>query len=71
MLGVVGHVKMESLNQNSDRVQGYFSYNQQPGTGMTVIIKAASDPNLLISSVRGRGEVDRSGSADLQPAHDG
>jgi putative ABC transport system permease protein len=53
VLGVVGHVKMESLNQNSDRVQGYFSYNQQPGTGMTVIIKGASDPNLLISSVRG------------------
>jgi putative ABC transport system permease protein len=46
-------VKMESLNQNSDRVQGYLSYNQQPGTGMTVIIKGASDPNLLISSVRG------------------
>src|SRR4029078_6920429 len=53
VLGVVGRVKMESLNQNSDRVQGYFSYNQQPGTGMTVIIKGASDPNLLISSVRG------------------
>jgi putative ABC transport system permease protein len=53
VLGVVGRVKMESLNQNSDRVQGYFAYNQQPAGSMTVIIKGASDPNLLISSVRG------------------
>ena len=53
VLGVVGRVKMESLNQNSDRVQGYFAFNQTPQGGMTVIIKGASDPNQLISSVRG------------------
>jgi len=53
VLGVVGRVKMESLNQNSDRVQGYFPYNQTPAGDMTVLIKGASDPNLLISSVRG------------------
>ena len=52
VLGVVGRVKMESLNQNSDRVQGYFAFNQTPSNGMTVIIKGASDPNLLISSAR-------------------
>jgi putative ABC transport system permease protein len=52
ILGVVGRVKMESLNQNSDRVQGYFPFNQIPQGGMTVIIKGASDPNLLISSAR-------------------
>ena len=52
VLGVVGRVKMESLNQNSDRVQGYFAFNQVPQGGMTVIIKGASDPNQLISSVR-------------------
>jgi len=52
VLGVVGRVKMESLNQNSDRVQGYFAFNQIPLGGMTVIIKGASDPNLLISSAR-------------------
>ncbi len=52
VLGVVGRVKMESLNQNSDRVQGYFAFNQTPSSGMTVIIKGASDPNQLISSVR-------------------
>jgi putative ABC transport system permease protein len=53
VLGVVGRVKMESLNQNSDRVQGYFAFNQMSLGGMTVIIKGASDPNQLISSVRG------------------
>lgn len=52
VLGVVGRVKMESLNQNSDRVQGYFAFNQIPQGGMTVVIKGASDPNQLISSVR-------------------
>ena len=50
VLGVVGRVKMESLNQNSDRVQGYFPFNQTPSDDMTVIIKGASDPNQLISS---------------------
>ncbi|HEX6717953.1 MAG TPA: ABC transporter permease [Pyrinomonadaceae bacterium] len=53
VIGVVGRVKMESLNQNSDRVQGYFAFNQVPGSDMTIIIKGASDPNQLISSVRG------------------
>lgn len=52
VLGVVGRVNMESLNQNSNRVQGYFSYAQNPASGMTVIVKAASDPNLLIKSIR-------------------
>jgi len=52
VIGVVGRVKMESLNQNSDRVQGYFAYNQMPQSGMTIIIKGASDPNQLIASVR-------------------
>ena len=53
VLGVVGRVKMESLNQNSDRVQGYFAFNQVPLGGMTVVIKGASDPNQMISSIRG------------------
>lgn len=52
VLGVVGRVNMESLNQNSNRVQGYFTYAQNPASGMTVIVKAASDPNLLINSIR-------------------
>lgn len=52
VIGVVGRVKMESLNQNSDRVQGYFPFAQVPSGGMTVIMKAASDPNQLVGSVR-------------------
>jgi putative ABC transport system permease protein len=52
VLGVVGRVKMESLNQNSDRVQGYFPFNQVPNGSMTVIVKGSSDPNMLISSMR-------------------
>ena len=52
VIGVVGRVKMESLNQNSDRVQGYFPFAQVPQGGMTIIMKGASDPNQLISSVR-------------------
>ena len=52
VIGVVGRVKMESLNRNSDRVQGYFAFAQLPLNGMTVIIKGASDPNQLIGSAR-------------------
>jgi putative ABC transport system permease protein len=52
VVGVVGRVKMEGLNQDSHRVQGYFPFNQIPNGGMTVIIKGASDPNQLIAAVR-------------------
>jgi putative ABC transport system permease protein len=52
VIGVVGRVKMESLNQNSDRVQGYFPFNQTPSDNMTVIVKGSSDPNQLIGSMR-------------------
>ena len=52
VIGVVGRVKMDSLSENSDRVQGYFAFNQLPLDDMTVLIKGASDPNQLISSVR-------------------
>ncbi|HKO61901.1 MAG TPA: ABC transporter permease [Pyrinomonadaceae bacterium] len=52
VLGVVGRVKMEGLGQDSNRVQGYFSFPQLGSGGMTVIVKAQSDPNQLISSLR-------------------
>jgi putative ABC transport system permease protein len=52
VIGVVGRVKMESLNKNSDRVQGYFPFNQTGSGAMTVIVKGSSDPNQLLSSVR-------------------
>lgn len=53
VIGVVGRVKMESLNQNSDRVQGYFPFYQVPAGSMTVVLKASSDPNLILGGVRG------------------
>ena len=52
VIGIVGRVKMDSLSQDSNRVQGYFSFAQNPGAGMTIIIKGVSDPNQLIASVR-------------------
>jgi putative ABC transport system permease protein len=52
VLGVVGRVKMEGLSQDSNRVQGYFSFAQMPFSGMTVITKAAADPNQLVASLR-------------------
>jgi predicted permease len=52
VLGVVGRVKMESLGTDSKRVQGYFPFAQIPSGGMTVILKAAGDPNQLIAAVR-------------------
>ena len=52
VVGVVGRVKMEGLSQDSHRVQGYFAYAQLPPSGMTVIIKAVGDPNVLLASAR-------------------
>jgi len=52
VLGVVGRVKMEGLGEDSMRVQGYFPFAQIPDSDMTVILKAAGDPNQLISAVR-------------------
>lgn len=52
VLGVVGRVKMEGLSQDSNRVQGYFSFAQMPFSGMTVIAKASADPNQLIAALR-------------------
>jgi putative ABC transport system permease protein len=52
VLGVVGRVKMEGLSQDSNRVQGYFAFAQNPSDDMTVILKASGDPNQLIAAVR-------------------
>jgi putative ABC transport system permease protein len=54
VVGVVGRVKMESLDDDSNRVQGYFSFAQIPFTAMTVIMKANGDPNQLIALARER-----------------
>ena len=52
VVGVVGRVKMEGLTQDSKRVQGYFAFAQMPNNSMTVIARAAADPNQLIAAMR-------------------
>ena len=52
VVGIVGRVKMEGLNQDSNRVQGYLPFAQLAFSGMTVIVKGSGDPNQLMTSVR-------------------
>src|ERR1043166_2887060 len=52
VLGVVGRVKMDSLSQDSNRVQGYFPYAQMPQGGMTLVVKGSGDPTQLVASAR-------------------
>ena len=52
VVGVVGRVKMDGLNTDSNRVQGYFPFYQLPSSGMTVIVKSTLDPNQLIAAAR-------------------
>jgi putative ABC transport system permease protein len=52
VIGVVGRVRMEGLTEDSNRVQAYFASAQLPYSGMTVLMKAAGDPNQLINSAR-------------------
>ena len=43
---------MEALDDDSNRVQGYFSFAQVPFTGMTIVVKGNGDPNQLIAAAR-------------------
>jgi len=43
---------MESLSQDSNRVQGYFPFAQMPQGSMTVIVKGSGDPNQLVAASR-------------------
>jgi putative ABC transport system permease protein len=52
VVGVVGRVKMEGLSQDSNRVQGYFSFAQLQGGDMTVIVRGSADPNQMVAAVR-------------------
>ena len=52
VVGVVGRVKMEALDDDSNRVQGYFSFAQMPFTAMTMVVKGNNDPNQLIAAAR-------------------
>ncbi|MBS1806991.1 MAG: ABC transporter permease [Acidobacteria bacterium] len=52
VVGVVGRVKMEGLNQESNRVQGYFPFLQIPERAMTIVVKSAIDPLQMINAAR-------------------
>jgi putative ABC transport system permease protein len=43
---------MESLSNDSNRVQGYLPFLQSPPNSMTVIAKATTDPNQLVTAIR-------------------
>ena len=43
---------MDGLKQDSDRVQSYYAFRQQPSNGMTVTIKTSGDPMALASAAR-------------------
>ena len=43
---------MESLSQDSNRVQAYLAFNQLPQGAMTVVVKGSGDPNQLVASAR-------------------
>ncbi len=52
VIGVVGRVKMEGLDTDSNRVQGYMPFLQLPGAGMTVIVRTSTDPEQMIAAAR-------------------
>ena len=52
VIGVVSRVRMEDLETDSNRVQGYLPFLQLPFGGMTVIARTSGDPEALIASVR-------------------
>lgn len=52
VVGVVGRVKMDGLDRDSNRVQGYFSFAQIPQQSMTLIVKSAIEPTQMINTAR-------------------
>ncbi len=52
VIGEVGRVRMEGLNEDSNRVQGYFPFLQMPFDGMTIVIKSVTEPTQLIATTR-------------------
>ena len=52
VLGVVGRVKINELNEQGGFVQSYLPFLQGPGQGMAVVMKTASEPKELIAAAR-------------------
>jgi putative ABC transport system permease protein len=52
VVGVVGRVKMDGLNRDSNRVQGYFHNRQFSFNGMTVVVRSSVEPNWMVAAIR-------------------
>jgi putative ABC transport system permease protein len=52
VVGIVGRVKMEGLNVDSNRVQGYLPYMRGPWNSMTFVARTAGDPQNLAAAAR-------------------
>jgi putative ABC transport system permease protein len=52
IVGIVRRVKMEGLNQESDRVQSYYPIRQLSASNLTVVIKTSQEPMNIAAAVR-------------------
>ncbi|MCI0486444.1 MAG: ABC transporter permease [Blastocatellia bacterium] len=52
VIGIVGRVKMDGLNTDSNRVQGYMPFLQLPGNDMTVVLKSSIEPEQVVAAAR-------------------
>ncbi len=52
IVGVVKRVKMDGLDRDSNRVQGYFHHRQLSYSGMTVVIRSSVEPNQMVAAAR-------------------
>lgn len=52
VVGVVGRIKENHLNEQGGMVQAYFPMFQQPLLNMSVVVKTAGDPAALLATMR-------------------
>jgi putative ABC transport system permease protein len=52
VVGIVRRVKMEGLSTDSNRVQSYYPYAQNPAGSMSIVLRTASDPSSLADVAR-------------------
>lgn len=52
VVGVVRRVKMEGVSTDSNRVQSYYPYLQNPGNSMSIVLRTAGDPAGFSNVVR-------------------
>lgn len=52
VVGIVRRVKMEGLNEDSNRVQSYYPDSQNPSGSMSIVVRTVGDPTALSNGVR-------------------